>query len=175
VDTAHKKADEAGFNHKVFGPYLAIDTSPENEIVIKKLPTTKLERALEIRNEASEKEKAISEIMSEQDKEFFDAQRADTEILNEQNDNKDVDVASLKEGIKSDMFRKMFEDNPQEFLKFVAEQFYGVANGQFTNTEAPTDALVSSFGEKVLEAAFEAYPLESLLIPEGLPAIYPSC
>ncbi len=138
VDTAHKKADEAGFNHKIFGPYLAIDTSPENEIVIKKLPTTKLERALEIRNEASEKEKAISEIMSEQDREFFDAQRADNELLNQQNDNKLTEDLSSRINIKPNT-EKLFDSNPElanavyEALGFVSKMITREGQEYFNN------------------------------------------
>lgn len=87
---------EAGFNPRVFGPFLEINQSEPDRIRIDKTGFPKLVRAYEIRNEADAREMMVEEVLEEQ-RELTEQEISDA-ALREQEE-KEILLYSPKYGV----------------------------------------------------------------------------
>jgi len=78
VNTLNELLSSKGYSPK-FGPYVSIDTSFSDRIVIHKNSLDKLINAYELRNRAEEENKSIQDILNEEDNKYAQ-QRVDNEI-----------------------------------------------------------------------------------------------
>lgn len=180
VKTTLGKLEQEGYSQN-FGPYLYVDNSLSNEIVINKLAPKRLERALELRNQAEEQQKLVEEIMTEKDKEFFQQQLDDMAILSAQNDNQQELSSSIDEAMEyvdklDGISQIMMRDKPSEYLKFIAEQYWNMRNtrlkGKFEFT--PGSGL-DSIPDEIMEIAKKLYPESVYIKPDDAPPINPEC
>jgi len=83
VSTAEKLLNEEGFS-PIFGPYLDIDKSLTDIVLIKKLDPVRLKKAVELRNQAEEQQQDLENYLTQEDIEFFQQQQEDQQLLDQQ-------------------------------------------------------------------------------------------
>lgn len=92
IAALNQHLQEENFNPGKFGPFLTIDSTNSDRIILVRQSPIKLSQFLEWRNKAEEQNIDLNEYLSEREKEdnkwFFAEQSQDTQMLEEQNDNK---------------------------------------------------------------------------------------
>lgn len=183
VDSAHKALDKEGFNSKVFGPYLNIDAQ-EGTIFINRLEPTRLTRALEIRNHSEDQAVGIGEIITDGDRELLHNEPEVPQVIEkfETIDPSEVVPEALTHAdeIKNDIYKGMFTSQPEEFLKFVAEQFWSTYLSAFESEEKGVGNIhvgrgTDAFPDSIISAAKRLYPKELFIQRNDLPPIQPEC
>lgn len=182
VATAIKKVDDAGFS-KAFGPYLEVDSSSDDFIYIKKISPIRLTRALELRNSAEDQGVTVEELMTDEDRNLIAPQveEIDATTKFEEIDPTKVVPEALThaEEITNDIYRGMFVASPEEFLKFVAEQFWATYAAAFDAAKGVTEIHAGRgadfFPESIISAAKRLYPKELFIQKDNLPPIIPQC
>jgi hypothetical protein len=88
----------------------------------------------------------------------------------------EIKKAISHSGKLSDVHRTMFKADPEGFLRFAAQQYWGMKGtrktGEFDFT--PGTGL-DSIPDEIMDIAKEMFPKSSFISPEGLPPIEPKC
>lgn len=178
ISTVNKLLDKEGFAPS-FGPYVDIDRTLTDMVLIYKLDPVRLKRAIEVRNEAEEREQDLEDYLTQEDIEFFQQQNVDSQLLEQQEtpieepsliDEALTHIDKLSNGI----YREMFKTSPQEFLKFVADQYWGMKNQRKTGSfdfEGGTG--LDAIPDEIMDIAKKMFP--NPIQSEGLPPIQLDC
>lgn len=179
IETATKRVDEAGYS-RAFGPFLEADTSGDQYIYIKKIAPVRLIRALELRNQAEDQGVSIEEIMTDEDRNLIAPQVDNFDNITkfEQLDPSKIIPEALKHAdeIKNDIYKGMFIASPEEFLKFLAEQYWST----FMGAEIDSGIVLGGMGadffpDSIMTAARKLYPKSLFIQKDNLPPIIPTC
>lgn len=177
VSSTNKLLDKEGFSPS-FGPYLDIDKSLTDMVMINKIDPIRLKRAVEMRNEAEEREQDLEDYLTQEDLEFFQQQESDQALLEAQE--KEIDEPSLLDEALTHadkltgMNKDMFKIDPREFLKFAAEQYWnmrGLRKAGVFDFEAGTG--LDAIPDEIMDIAKKMFP--NSIQPDGLPAINLDC
>lgn len=177
VSTVNKLLDKEGFSPS-FGPYVDIDRTLNDIVLIYKIEPIRLKRAVELRNEAEEREQDLSDYMTQEDLEFFRQQQVDTQLLEQQETPIEepslLDEALLHTDKLNGMYKTMFTSNPREFLKFMADQYWGMKNvrkaGEYDFTGGTG---LDAFPDELMDIAKKMFP--NPIQSEGLPPLQLDC
>jgi hypothetical protein len=175
IDNTNTSLDEEGFS-LVFGPYLELDDTGETSILIKRMNPERLIKALEIRNRAEDQGTTVMGTLTPEEVEYLRFEQQVREIETQEvvpTSELVLEAVDYTEDIKNGIFREQFRAQPEEFLKFIAEQSYGIVGREISNS-AEQQAM-EYFGERLVNLSKRVYPITTFVSSDNLPPIIPEC
>lgn len=77
-----------------------------------------------------------------------------------------------KKGLQDQVY---YASSPDSFLRYVAEQVYGITDGEYSNIDNAESSVERYYGKEIIDLAKEAYPEKTLLATNVLPLINFNC